>query len=139
MKPIEFFKNDEQLRERMEYWIPILGLSDWEIVVKLAAKEEMDDPHYAGQCVSNQIQKSAVIFLRKDAKEISKDAYFKQYQEQVLLHELLHCKLKLYVSDNYEEAITELVHHTFIEDMAKAIFYAKYNMSKEDMRKELPK
>lgn len=138
MKPIEFFKNNVQLRARMEYWKPILGLSDWEIVVKLATKEEMEHPNYAGQCCSNQIQKSAVIFLRSDAKEISKDAYFKQYQEEVLLHEMLHCKLKLYESDKYEEAITELVHHTLIEDMAKAIFYAKYNMTKEDMEKELP-
>lgn len=139
MKPIEFFKDNAQLRERMEYWIPILGLSDWEIAVKLASKEEMAHPNYAGQCSSDHILKSAVILIRNDAKETAKDSYFKQYQEQVLIHELLHCKLLLFEDKCYEEAVCETYHHGFIEDMAKAIFYAKYNMSKEDMRKELPK
>lgn len=138
MKPIEFFKNNEQLKERMEYWKPILGLSDWEIAIKLATREEMANPHYAGQCNSNHIQKSAVIFLRSDAKEASKDFYFKQYQEQVLIHEMLHCKLVLFDDNTYEEAITETYHHSFIEDMAKALFFAKYNMSMKDMVKELP-
>lgn len=120
------YKSESELVAAGLEWRERLGLSDWFITVRLADDDEMTEPDWAGQCEADYINKSAEIKVRR-ALPISQRP---QPHEQVLIHELLHCKfLGLEKSDaSIESVYYETAQHALLEDMSKALYCAKYQL-----------
>jgi hypothetical protein len=55
----------------------------------------------------------------------------KQPQELVLVHELLHCKISILNNDigTYEVDMTEYFYHSLLEQLAKSLIMAKYDLT----------
>jgi hypothetical protein len=135
MKPIITFEDDKQLIERGKYWQEVLGLSDWLIKFILVDKKDFyeENDTRAGENSTNYYQKTSVIKILKNPP-VEHFCYFNQPQEQVLIHELLHCKFIGVLSEkaSVESVLFENYNHTMIEDLSKSLFWAKYNYSLKD-------
>ena len=130
-KPIDKFKDLEQLKECAKYYIELLGLQDWVIQFRI---ENDIDKDCAGLNESTFENKSSLITLVKD---IEKNNYFLQPQELVLIHELLHCKYPIkFRNSYYESEIMADIQHQLLDDMARAIFKARYKVTKDYVSKE---
>lgn len=126
MEYINKFESVEQIKECAKYYIEILGLQDWKIKFKLGTPS---NPEWAGECEQTTVEKCAVITI--DDRE--HDLWFKQPAEMVLIHELIHCKLPLPDGEHWEHTIVETFYHQIIDDMAKAIFFARYGLTNKDL------
>lgn len=129
MSYIEKFTSVEQIKECAKYYIDLLGLQDWRIIFKLT-----DDfnPEWAGRCESIHDSKTACISIRKTYPEKDVQYWVKQPQEETLIHELLHCKFIL-ASDNTMSGELLYTHnHQLLDDMARAIFKSRYNLTNAD-------
>lgn len=106
----------------VDQWINILSLNDWTISVKDGCKAcEMDLEDSAGCCEHNVVCKWAFIQI------ISKEEYGERIvpydKEQILVHELLHCKFGILEHSGNE--IVDILLHQLVEDMAKSLVKAK--------------
>lgn len=125
-KPIDRFKDLEQLKECAKYYIELLGLQDWGIQFRISNDI---DKNNAGQNDWDFVGKMALITLVKD---IQPNDYFLQPQELVLIHELLHCKYPIIFDKHYYECVFLADYqHQVLEDMARAIFKARFNLTNE--------
>lgn len=138
MKPIIVFKNEKELIQRGKYWQEVLGLSDWLIKFMLVSKDKFnaENDDRAGENTTQYVNKVSVIRVLKNPP-IEK-FYFNQPQEQVLIHELLHSKFISVGNENntIESVLYENYEHTLLEDLAKSLFWAKYNYTISDYYKE---
>lgn len=126
---IEKFKNIEQIKECAKYYIELLGLQDWRIVFKLTDNLNSE---YAGQCERIYTSKVACISIKKSCDENNSEVWFKQPQEETLIHELLHCKFMQYDVNSIEGVLFDEHNHQLLDDMARAIFKARYNFTNDD-------
>lgn len=124
---IDRFKDVEEIKECAKYYVQLLGLQDWKIIYKL---QEPSNPDWSGECESIFEEKCACITI--DNRE-HPDLWVKSPQELTLIHELIHCKIELFENTTYEGSLIELHYHTLIDDWARSIFYARYNLTHEDM------
>lgn len=123
------FTSIEQIKECAKYYIELLGLQDWRIIFKLTDNFNQD---WGGMCESIHDTKCACISIRKSFPDKDVEYWIKQPQEEVLIHELLHCKFIL-TSDNTLSGELLYTHgHQLLDDMARAIFKARYNLTNED-------
>lgn len=127
MSYIDKFHNSEQIKECAQYYINLLGLQDWKILFVLGTVQNNNN---AGECESIFEEKCAKITISDKQYE---DSWFKQPQELILIHELIHCKIELYDNDKLEGLMIYQAQHTLIDDWARSIFYARYGLSNEDM------
>lgn len=127
MEYIDKFESVDQIKECAKYYIEILGLQDWKIKFVL---DVPSNPDRAGECEQYTIEKCACITI--DTREHS-DPWFRQPQELTLVHELLHCKVPLPSEGHWEDVIVELFYHQLVDDMAKAIFFARYGLTNKDL------
>ena len=128
MSYIEKFESVEQIKECAKYYIEILGLQDWRIKFRLGEPSNSD---WAGECEHFDVEKCACITI--DNRNHSKDdLMFKQIQEKDLIHELLHCKIPLPDSPHWEDMMMEQFYHQLVDDMARAIFFARYGATQKD-------
>jgi hypothetical protein len=129
-EPIMVFKNQSQLTASLKEWQKRLGLNDWEIK---AIIDDMDECPYRGvDCTHLAVEKSAIIRIHKDDCNIElRDIKVrKSPQELTLVHELLHCKMSILEHPNSAEGQSVYyIEHTAIEDIAKALIMAKYNIT----------
>lgn len=121
------FKNIGEIKECAKYYIELLGLQDWRIVYKLTNDIEEG---LAGLNESDYTSRTACISIRKDLPE---DLWVEQPAEETLIHELLHCKFLNVekVNRTIEGVYYEQYMHTLLDDMARAIFRAKYNLKND--------
>lgn len=126
-KYIDRFNDVEQIEKCAEYYINLLGLQDWKILFVLGPTK---DENNAGECESIFEEKCAKITI---ADKVFDDLWFKQPQELILIHELIHCKIELYNNDRLEGLMIYQAQHTLIDDWARSIFYARYKLSNKDM------
>lgn len=126
-KWIDRFNSVDEIKECAKYYIELLGLQDWRIVYRLSNDLEED---LAGCNESEYTSKTACITIRKDMPE---DMWVKQPHEEVLIHELLHCKFLNIEKTNkdIESLYYEQTMHTLLDDMARAIFKARYSLTNE--------
>lgn len=124
---VEKFNTVDEIEKCAKYYIELLGLQDWRIVYRLTNDIEDD---LAGCNESEYTSKTACITIRKDMPE---DMWVKQPHEEVLIHELLHCKFLNIEKTNkdIESLYYEQTVHTLLDDMARAIFKARYNLTNE--------
>ena len=124
---IDKFDTAEEIRECAKYYIEILGLQDWKFKFVLDTPSDLDN---MGECEQNSVEKCACITL--DNRE-HPDLWFRQPHEMVLVHELLHCKIPLPSNEHWDGAIVDLFYHQLIDDMAKAVFFARYGLTNKDL------
>lgn len=79
--------DDEQLQDKLVYWLEKLRLQDWIVTARIARYHELE-PNRAGECSSILSNKEAVISI------LSADDYAEDWgvvdMEWTLVHELLH-------------------------------------------------
>ncbi|NCB43259.1 MAG: hypothetical protein EOM59_11640 [Clostridia bacterium] len=132
-EPILQFTSQEQLEQILKEWQHKLGLDDW--IIKAEICKILSKPEADGQNISDHVNKVALIQLENEKPYIEcGDAQVsKAPVEQVLIHELLHCKLGVvWQEDNSIEMATwTLQQHQLIESLSKALIMAKYGLTLE--------
>lgn len=110
----------EEKKKLLDEWINRLGLGDWTIRARLnASPNEFASCGADGECCYTESTKVANIrIMCEDA--LNDDADW----EQILVHELLHCKFSLIYPSN-DDSVKGRVMHQLIDDMSKALVSAK--------------
>ena len=127
--PIMEFQSNEQMYACLKEWQERLFLNDWIIKISLADPSDMKLEEVSGENVFCIEQKSCVIRILKP--EHYGKRILKYCAELILIHELLHCKYN-WVERNYdsiEVAYYDILEHALIEQMAKSLLMAKYDLS----------
>ena len=128
MTPVMEFASIEQAYECLQYWQEKLFLQDWTIKLILATPEDMNLQDVCGENVYQVENKCCVIKIL--IPEYYGDRITKYCAEQILIHELLHCKYN-WCERNYdsiEVVYYDTLEHSLIEQMAKSLLMAKYNL-----------
>ncbi|WP_433956986.1 hypothetical protein [Cytobacillus horneckiae] len=82
---------EEQLREKLKYWVKILRLQDWIIEVKIARGKDMLEN--ASACVNWTLSKKMASIKVLDPIDYPDDVMGERDMENDLVHELLHLHL----------------------------------------------
>lgn len=127
-EPVCIIKDKKQLVKLLKEWQHRLFLDDWIIKAVIVDKEELDED-VAGHNSFIFTNKTAIIKLAKIDEE-DNDRIAKCCMEYTLVHELLHCKMNLFSNSNtdYESAYLEAHEHQLLDEMAKSLIMAKYNI-----------
>ena len=127
-EPICEFENQQELDNVLHWWQEKLFLQDWIISAKIVSHNEFDLEDSCGENILTFESKTAVIHLL-DMNLYPKDSPVKYCQEKVLVHELLHCKYNFIQStDSYSERYLDCIEHQRLEEMAKTLIMAKYDI-----------
>ena len=122
------------MRKCGEKWANVLGLSDWTISYVLSDKES--EGLELGHNDYDFDSKTSVITIYKTPKS----DFFNVFQEETLIHELLHCKFPIdYVDGDYYGKRCADLQHQVVNDMARALFMTKYGWSMRDYKKQVIK
>ena len=125
MQVKEVFESQEELNQYLKWWQEKLFLTDWIIKAKICRNEDFkSNDKKAGENYFSTINRySQISILEKEEYEQEKPI-MKYCAEKILVHELLHLKFDT-ISTDQEEIVT----HTLIEQMAKSLIMAKYDLS----------
>jgi N-formylglutamate amidohydrolase len=135
MTPIIEFKSQEQADKCLKEWQERLFLTDWIIVIRISEPHEFSMPERMGENEFQLINKTGVIRILN--KKYYGERITKYCAELTLIHELLHCKIDLFENNNTLEGIAwQTTQHQLIEELAKSLLMAKYNL-KLDWFKEI--
>lgn len=128
MKPIEEFETEEQLQECLKWWQEKLFLTDWIIKVKMVSPDDFYGKDCCGENEFDIVNRSCIIRILK--KEFYGERVMKYCAEKILAHELLHCRYN-WLADNgsYEGKYLDVMEHSLLEQMAKSLIMAKYNLT----------
>lgn len=129
INPIMEFTSLKQAYDCLREWQETLFLQDW--IVKLLIDVEPDDmtlEEVCGENVFSMEHRSCVIKILKP--EFYGDRILKYCAEEILIHELLHCKYNWTRknSDSIEYAYYDVLEHSLIEQMARSLLMAKYHL-----------
>ena len=132
-RPIVRFSNREEGMVCLREWQNLLFLNDWIIDLNLEDNWCEHDQNLASNDYQPTLKTSIITMDTKDHYGM-----MKQPHELVLVHELLH--LKFLFSENAPET-TEggffgMVEHMVIEEMARSLIMAKYDLTPEWFRNE---
>lgn len=127
MQPKLFFDTQAEMLDCLNEWKGRLALTDWWIAARICAADDMELDDCAGESEVQHVNRCGTINIRRK-EDLPDDTIIKQPQELTLIHELLHFKFVGFVEENREEAMFELQQHQLLEDMAKAMYMAKYNL-----------
>lgn len=133
-KPIDIFKNQEQLEECLREWQHRLFLDWWLILAHVKDKimnpngEEVIDAAGYNTFIFESSQ--ANIQLLSDESYKENNTLFKHCMEKDLVHELLHCKYDWMgcQGGTYEGVYLDATEHQKLEEMAKSLIMAKYGV-----------
>ncbi|MGE1061204.1 hypothetical protein NXG27_00945 [Megasphaera paucivorans] len=130
-EPIIEFTSIKQAYDCLHEWQNRLFLDDWIIKLNLLPRIQMtdDDAGHNTFQITNKASVISICIPDDDAKSrISKFC-----QELILVHELLHLKYNLVDASNpsYEEVSLMQTEHMLLEQMAKSLIMAKYNLQRE--------
>lgn len=135
MEPKMYIDTEEELIKLAKEWQARLLLSDWAIGFALVPCREMTDIEWAGESNVQFVNRCGTVsILRKE--DIPKDLICKQPMECVLIHELLHFKFMTLESSTLEGCYWNEKQHQLLEDMAKALYMAKYNLQMDWFKEE---
>lgn len=106
----------------LDEWQKRLGLQDWFIVLKTNCKQDEILPDADGQVEYVESTKCAEIkILNPDERRSSLRPFD---FEEILVHELLHCKLSLFANEEWDGLRSRIAHIT-VDDLARAFVDAK--------------
>lgn len=126
MKVKMYFENEDDLHKCYLKWQKRLGLQDWCIGVGLVDPEDMEEGR-AGESDVQWVNKCGTIKILKK-EHMPTDLLIKQPHEASLIHEMLHFKFVAFEEKSREESIYQLMQHQKIEELARALFMAEYNL-----------
>ncbi len=126
-KPKDTFTSKEELDQYLAEWQSRLFLTDWIIKASVC---EPDDFVIKGCSGENEFQiVNRCCVIRIVDKEHYGDRIIKYCAELILVHELLHCKYNWIANNNtYEGKFLDASEHALLEQMAKSLIMAKYNV-----------
>lgn len=131
--PIEEFETPEQLEECLRWWQHKLYLDSWMILAHTTDEivddkgENQDYTEGFNTFIFESSQASIQILTKKAHDE--NNMLFKYCAEKVLVHELLHCKYAWMDNQgSYEGVYVCSREHQLLEEMAKSLIMAKYNL-----------
>lgn len=136
--------DEKQLRKLGAQWADRLGLgtgSGWTIFYRIV---DVDDVERECECEGSgaklgyndcdwESKTSVITIYRRKAKEDDDDAPMYVFEEETLIHELLHCKFPItYKEDSYGEVVLASLQHQVLNDTARALFLTKYGLTMRD-------
>lgn len=125
---IEVFKSKEELNECLKWWQEKLFLTDWIIKARICEPCDFIKEECCGENEFDMVNKCCVIRILD--KKYYGDRIMKYCAEKVLVHELLHCKYNWLANEgSYEGKYVDVIEHGLLEQMAKSLIMAKYNLS----------
>lgn len=128
MRPIEIFSSQDQIDECAKWWQEKLFLTNWIVKVKICPPDEFKGAESVGENEFDMVNQSCVIRILKP--EFYGDRIMRYCAEKTLVHELLHCKYNwIYNESSYEGKYVDTMEHGFLEQMAKSLIMAKYNLT----------
>lgn len=126
-EPIQKFRDEAHAWGCLVEWQNRLFLNDWLIKIKLKPLCELSDAGHVGENDYRIVTKTSLISIGKPGTGTE---LWKNPQELTLVHELLH--LKFAFSDGAKETAEGvffgLQEHVLIEQMAKSLIMAKYDL-----------
>lgn len=126
-EPKMYFDNEQEMYDCLNEWKKRLLLSDWHIAIAFAKRGELSDINWAGESSCQWVNRCGTISIL--AKEdMPTDMIIKQPHEVTLIHELLHFKFFSAENHSLEGLYYSEMQHQLLEDMAKSLFMAKYNL-----------
>ena len=127
-EPKLYIDTDEELLELAKEWQNRLLLSDWMIGFALVSTRDLSDIEFAGESEVQWVNRCGTVsILRKE--DIPQNMLMKQPMEMTLIHELLHFKFMAFDNTSLEGCYWNEKQHQLLEDMAKALYMAKYNLT----------
>ena len=129
MEPIIEFKTIKEATDCLKEWQTRLFLDDWIIKIKLCRPDEFIGEDRCGENEYQVTNKSSVIRILK--QKFYGDRIVKFCHEETLIHELLHLKYGMVCPVDpvsYAEAHLRAHEHMLVEQMAKSLIMAKYNL-----------
>lgn len=126
MEPVIEFQDITEAYKYLHEWQHRLFLDDWIIKIRLVDAQEMKDNQGESHMVFEQ--SVALIDLAIDDKDT--DQYVaKTCVELTLVHELLHLKYSYMENGSYEGKYLEINEHRRLEQLAKSLIMAKYDLT----------
>jgi len=127
LKPQIYFDTDRELYNCMKEWQKRLLLRDWHIAIAFVKRADLDDKNFAGQSNCQWVNRCGTIsILTKE--DMPNDMNLKQPHELTVIHELLHFKFFGAECGSLEGLFYQEMQHQLLEDMAKSLYMAKYNL-----------
>lgn len=128
LEPKLYIDTEEELLELAKEWQNKLLLNDWIIGFALVTNRDMSDIEFAGESDVQYVNRCGTVsILRKE--DYPEFLFIKQPMELVLIHELLHFKFMTLENGTLEGCYWNEKQHQLLEDMAKALYMAKYNLT----------
>lgn len=128
MRPIEIFSSQDQIDECVKWWQEKLFLTNWIVKAEICPPDEFKVAESVGENVFDMVNQSCVIRILKP--EFYGERIMRYCAEKVLVHELLHCKYNwIYNESSYEGKYVDTIEHGLLEQMAKSLIMAKYNLT----------
>lgn len=125
----EVFNSKEELNNCLKWWQEKLFLTDWIIKAKICEPCEFVDDGNMGENSFDMVNKCCVIRIL-DKKYYGNDRIMKYCAEKILVHELLHCLYNWSGNEeSYEGKYVDIMEHGLLEQMAKSLIMAKYDLS----------
>lgn len=122
-----FFNSIDDAMKCFDKWESRLGLQDWNIAISLVEPDDLDDGN-AGESDVQWVNKCGTIKLLKK-EYYPKNCLIKQPHEEVLIHEMLHFKFYALQPTSLEAYYYDMKQHQLLEEIAKALFMAEYNLT----------
>ena len=101
----------EELHKDLEFWKPILGVQDWEVVLKKVRHDQLDKESQGNVSIQAYSKKAVIRLL--DEIDVTSEWDFPIDHEKTLVHELLHLHFAPFniKSDTPEEMYEEQAVH----------------------------
>ncbi len=128
--PVLEFESEEQLQECLNWWKEQLFLDHW-IIKGILVDPPLFDSNGAQLQGHNSflIESNSALIEIVRPNEDMKSRVVKYCAEQILVHELLHCKYNWTKAPNTFEGIyCDVSEHSLLEQMAKTLIMVKYNL-----------
>lgn len=127
-QPIMEFESEAQAQKCLKEWQRRLFLQDWIIKLNINVSPNVIGEGLQGKNNFIYPQKTSVISIVKPDED-TKTRIAKHCAECTLIHELLHCKYNILEnSGTYEGTFLDVHQHMLLEQMAKSLLMAKYNL-----------
>ena len=124
----EVFESKKDLNDCLKWWQEKLFLTDWIIRAKIVSPNEFNlGPDQMGENTLDLVNKCSIIRIIHPI--YYGDCIMKYCAEKILVHELLHCKYNWSCdNDTYESNYVDTSEHSLLEQMAKSLIMAKYDL-----------
>ena len=127
----------KQLEKRLRYWQHVLNLDHWIIEASLVdeIKNPCDEDDRTTLGINMMTHESCYAQIAISKKE---PPVGRKFDELTLVHELMHCVIPLFGSEDegYHETVANMYTERQIELIARSLMKAKYNLEMEDFYKQ---